>query len=710
MNANADGKTMNGRRRMTNESRVSPMGTSEAIVRHNPDIVSIHAPTVNGNEAVDFRQVTAQGDNLVHFGAGGSGQNCRVRKAIIHKQCDREIPHMNPTVMSNQAKDYREQDMNGHARIIPLSSNPLSLMQQQPIARSRSKKISPQRSEFFWEDSILWWQRDEKNKFRLANFTCTIVKIYILIGRKDEKYMLRVRYERACSSVEMDIPLGIFITKNYEWLTKDHPEYRLYPDVGNHRQGYKLYCSEISERISELPTDLIYEFPGWQKGSGRRHYGSAGDENCLCTRQLAPLAESNPKDVLQLGLAVLQFASMETMLPMLLQMHLGVTMMLFQDAGYHESFVFLIIAPTGNGKSYVARTLFNYFGGSFINFESTDRAIELELEKRIDATVVLDDLKSGRNKHLAEKLEHVLRQLGDMVGRKKSVNGGKEQESTDIRCNVVITAESDIDELQSSGRYRTLAIFVKPGELVNSPLLKQYHDDNERARLENRFSAFDVYMSAYVHYLEIVYSDTVQMIRNMDVDMPNLQSRQATIYKMLAIQAWIVLRFWCYFDIVDQAVAEEVYRMQWLPVLRKIMQVNGQRGRQSNPALMLLRAISEGIVSHRLPVEESKDAFENTSSNVAGYWDGNVLKLLPDYAFDFVTSYYAKLGIKFIETQNGVLTRLHEKGGGILEVYDQKEHKAKLLKKIKIHGRSVSVMCLKWPAVEKVLEEADLEE
>ena len=70
----------------------------------------------------------------------------------------------------------------------------------------------------------------------------------------------------------------------------------------------------------------------------------------------------------------------------------------------------------------------------------------------------------------------------------------------------------------------------------------------------------------------------------------------------------------------------------------------------------------------------------------------------------------SKLGIKFIETQNGVLTRLHEKGGGILEVYDQKEHKAKLLKKIKIHGRSVSVMCLKWPAVEKVLEEADLEE
>ena len=693
-------------------------GEHDCIVGHDADRPARHpplhpqyAPTVNGNQAIDYRATDR--DDMVSFNIQRDERPLGTAGGI-HVFQEEMIPQRRPTIDCNQSSDWRNPTICGHSPSISFASaNGGGFITPSNISSSKLHNPQQESNEFYWDGEILYHIKDGKRR-RLANFSCIIVRKYLLKSRRCEDIeMVRVKYIRTGGATEeIDIQLCKYAEENYSALVRKHPEFRLYSDSGQAKQLYRQYSSECFEASSGITWEICYVEPGWQKiGENTWHYFSERDEQCRSNRKLAPLDNIDLRDLALYASKILKIARLQVMLPTLLTIHHGVTKALLEDAGYTEDFITIFVGSTGSGKSYLARAFFTYFDGDFINFESTDCAIDIEMTKRIDAICVIDDLKSGNAKPLVNKLERVLRQIGDSVGRKKAVNRGsmqeREQEQVSVRCGVVITAESDPDALQESGVLRTLAISVRQGELTSSPLLKTFRDDIVLAHKSGRFAPLDKYMTAYIHFLEENYAFMVDVIAHMDfTPPPTIRPRQATVYRMMAIQAWLVLHFWQWCGLLPEEQAQSVLVSQWLPVLTEVLLDNFERGAKADPVILFLRAVSEGIASHRLLIADSKEVLNNSSTNYTGYWDDKVLKLLPDAVFDFVGRYYSSLEIQFVETQKGLLEKLYRKGG-ILEVYEQKDHKAKLLKKAKIRDVTVSVLCLRWDVVEQVLSEAD---
>ena len=199
------------------------------------------------------------------------------------------------------------------------------------------------------------------------------------------------------------------------------------------------------------------------------------------------------------------------MVPLLIHAHLGYTLKLYEDAGYNEQYILTLIGASGSNKTSLARVLFCLFGEVVVNFTATDRAIELDLMKRQDATLLLDDLSSGSDRILAEKFEKILRQLGDSIGRKRSINSGMEQDVVRTRCAVLLTAETDIDALSKSSKLKTLAVNIGI-DTLDSAALYMYQNDEIMAHSAGQWSKLEQYMTLYVRFLERNYS---QIVKNL---------------------------------------------------------------------------------------------------------------------------------------------------------------------------------------------------
>ena len=89
--------------------------------------------------------------------------------------------------------------------------------------------------------------------------------------------------------------------------------------------------------------------------------------------------------------------------------------------------------------------------------------------------------------------------------------------------------------------------------------------------------------------------------------------------------------------------------------------------------------------------------------NFIGFWSGLNLMLRSDLSFDYVLKYYGRQGQMFPESLQGVLNKFYELG--LLEVYEQKDHKAKLMKTVKIGNVNQNFICLRWHMVETLLNQ-----
>ena len=64
----------------------------------------------------------------------------------------------------------------------------------------------------------------------------------------------------------------------------------------------------------------------------------------------------------------------------------------------------------------------------------------------------------------------------------------------------------------------------------------------------------------------------------------------------------------------------------------------------------------------------------------------------------FVSDYYRKQGKIFPDSLQNILNVLYEMN--IIEGYEQKDHKAKLCKQVKVHNSTEYFICFRWANVE----------
>lgn len=545
---------------------------------------------------------------------------------------------------------------------------------------------------------------DKFNKtIRLSNFKVEILSIIKCISLTKEKTFYKIKIFNETTSEIIDVEQEKYFNL-YAELAKAHAEFRLYSDSYKSAGLFREYLSAVYQRKKNfLKINNFYEFSGWINDSNSIRYISGSDENCDSKRKIAYLKNVNWKNIFANAWRVLSLSlDKQVVLPLFLQMHIGYTAKLFEDAGLPVQYVFNIIGTTGSKKTAVAKILYCLFDmNDGINFTATDRAIEIYAEKCHDATVLLDDLYSVKEKSVLDKMHRFLRIYADGIGRVRSVNSGTEIERMDTRYAVVVTAESMLDGLQQSAKLRNFVVRVRK-DTFNDNVLRQFQIEAKEATFEERLNSLEIYLSAYIRFLESNYAQIVKEIINFQPPAMKLKfARQATIYKILSFQAKIILDFGkvCGFftDIDVQCLWDE-----WISILQSVMLENQYLCNQEEPYRLFLEALMQSYAQKIIQICNSKSEYELTAKFSYGYIEQNILKLEPNKIFDYVMTYYSHIGRGFSATSNDVISVLYEKG--VIDAYEQKNHKAKMLKTVVINGVKSKFLCLKIDEIKNILE------
>lgn len=545
---------------------------------------------------------------------------------------------------------------------------------------------------------------DKFNKtIRLSNFKVEILSIIKCISLTKEKTFYKIKIFNETTSEIIDVEQEKYFNL-YAELAKAHAEFRLYSDSYKSAGLFREYLSAVYQRKKNfLKINNFYEFSGWINDSNSIRYISGSDENCDSKRKIAYLKNVNWKNIFANAWRVLSLSlDKQVVLPLFLQMHIGYTAKLFEDAGLPVQYVFNIIGTTGSKKTAVAKILYCLFDmNDGINFTATDRAIEIYAEKCHDATVLLDDLYSVKEKSVLDKMHRFLRIYADGIGRVRSVNSGTEIERMDTRYAVVVTAESMLDGLQQSAKLRNFVVRVRK-DTFNDNVLRQFQIEAKEATFEERLNSLEIYLSAYIRFLESNYAQIVKEIINFQPPAMKLKfARQATIYKILSFQAKIILDFGkvCGFftDIDVQCLWDE-----WISILQSVMLENQYLCNQEEPYRLFLETVMQSYAQKIIQICNSKSEYELTAKFSYGYIEQNILKLEPNKIFDYVMTYYSHIGRGFSATLNDIISILYEKG--VVDAYEQKNHKAKMLKSVVINGIKTKFLCLKMDKIKQILE------
>ena len=138
----------------------------------------------------------------------------------------------------------------------------------------------------------------------------------------------------------------------------------------------------------------------------------------------------------------------------------------------------------------------------------------------------------------------------------------------------------------------------------------------------------------------------------------------------------------------------------WLDVLKLVMEANEQRGKEAEPYILFLQAIAQALRTGAIAA--SKNFISDKS---IGYVEKTDVILFPDAAYDYVISYYSRLGKIFSEGKRTLWDKFYSLN--LIEVYEQQNHKPKLFKKIKLNGVPTDCLWLKWRVVEQLLNQVN---
>lgn len=536
----------------------------------------------------------------------------------------------------------------------------------------------------------------------IANFIVKFTGMVKVVQRHSSKTMVEAVIKGRKAEATKEFELGE-ISRLLDILRETHPEFYV-TSSPNAKNLLGEYISEAFEmQMSDKGMKTRYEVSGWQKeDEGKFRYVSGRDKDCCSNRILPALDSFNHQTTINFMKGIFSIAVPELMVPLFLHLHAAYLAGLFQEAGMPIQYIMDILGPTGSRKTALAKLLFLAFDNKdVVNFQSTMRGIELSLEQAYDSTAVLDDLNNASDKPSVEKLERIIREIGDTAGRVKSTNGGKDEERTAMRVGLVVTAESTLDVLPQSSRLRNLGLVID-GQTIDNQALAKFQKKKSEAAAAQKPNFLENYLALFISYVEEHAPGIVYAIRERKVPFLTLKFyRQAEIYTQLALTARFVLDFWS--EVLGPSEQIEVLYEAWIATLQKVMKQNQLRNSAGDPVLLFASAVTQLVTTGRLHISNSRKEYETESESV-GYWqdESNFLILDPQAIYKEVVRYYKDAGQAFVISQQDLYSALIDRD--LSEGYPQKDHKAKPLKRIKLNETMLSVLCLRWANVKRLVE------
>lgn len=159
---------------------------------------------------------------------------------------------------------------------------------------------------------------------------------------------------------------------------------------------------------------------------------------------------------------------------------------------------------------------------------------------------------------------------------------------------------------------------------------------------------------------------------------------------------------------MDIATAQSLYYGEYAATIQHMIRTNEVRCSDEDPDKMFLVALAEGIARGTIKLADSRKQFTDNSTEWFGFWENDNAVFNATQAYEFVTYYYNRLGLRFTESMKGLWALLRNKG--YTDGYKEKNRLDRPLKEIQINGGELKILCLKWDLVVQTIAAMEIKE
>jgi len=510
---------------------------------------------------------------------------------------------------------------------------------------------------------------DKKEESQICNFTVQLIERVIEKTYDSEVEKVKLQALNRAGTVVVEVSLEKF-SSLFKEIRKKDPGFWLSP--GTHAQ-FEQYIAELyNQEKNKLPTRITYSNAGWQTIDGQNYYLSGGRLGCIAERSIPEIPKqqwstyaSHGRDFIKVG------NQSDKMIPLFVAAHLGYLAKPFEDIGCPVQFLTVLIGQTGSLKTSLAKELFQCFNcEGFLNFHSTEAAIELHRKDAYDQTLMLDDIFSCSDKAVIRKFELLLRSFGDTAPRRKANSTVTGTESVPIRGAAVVTAEN-LPASQLSSALRCLNILVD-NQTFNKNELRKFQENSSHAKMAGSSSVLQGYFASFISYVETNYNPIMQeamvlhheLSKNNDIKFPRL----AAIYRVMLIATSIVLNFWRTSRIIDDITHHQL-RDEWQISIFRLIKENQAMATTSEPYAKYMATINDQLNIGSAKIATSINEFAQMYPTFIGYAEGEMLYLDSSATFRIASEEHKDRG--FEVTESAINKRLCDLG--ITKFYVEKD-------------------------------------
>ena len=582
--------------------------------------------------------------------------------------------------------DIVEDEKNGKNIEGSLSTNRCQISRNMPgpglalrtVNTDEERVIDFQVDYYSSEKSELLVKQEGSDVFtKLCNFVPQLLEIrnYIDTSDSELKYLIRLNFNDGYSETEIS-------TEDFKksgWIEAAAPMKAILSPIKN---VYKMIKDFIILQSSTAQTVDKFQFVGWLYRGGKHVY--LHGNGCIGSDEIG--LHGKPELVLEYDLrhsrkfcfdaaATVVNASEDRFVTgtYFSFLHAGFLTELFSEAGYPIREGLFLYGKTNSGKTTLACTLSVWNRTKAIlnpesNFYSTGTSLEKNLSLYKDSLQLIDDVFStstrAKASELAQKVETIVRYIGDSAGRGRCDNKLNSLNTYPPRGLVVMTGEG-LPKGESTVS-RLISLNLKK-ESIDSEFL-DYHKHNPKV-LGTHFYYFIDWIAA--NYDEIVrfISENFHPRRKVYKEMKVGRTRDALI--TLDLTAMIFGKYASDCQLLAESDVEWFVR-DLIGLNYQALSVHYEMFKEENPCYMFLNAIQEGELVGKIHFRPRGNFEGIYKGNHIGFEDEDYLYLIPDATMSFLTSHYRALNRFYPLGKDATLEALAYEN---LILYEQKEDK-----------------------------------
>ena len=350
----------------------------------------------------------------------------------------------------------------------------------------------------------------------------------------------------------------------------------------------------------------------------------------------------------------------ELIIPQFLLAHLGVLFQLFKAAGKTPRFVTIMTGRSGSLKTSMSLVLFKLFHNQgqtpTASFRDTETALEIKLGELNSSVGIFDDFAPPaadqlRSKATREKLEAIIRYVGDHVSKSRSnTQLGKAKEF--IPSGVALVTAEDIFGSHSS-LLRCLVLSISKGDIDGAKL----------RRYQNSPNMIPTHMSRFINWVGLYGDRIVEMIHEEyhthKFDRIVTELRLIDTAETLLMTARIIATYGIECGAMDYSSAQNFYQRCYNALCTAIT-ASEAMSKEANPCIMYLTAFFD--LCERGEIKLASDITLYNGELHDGFLCADCAWVDPHSTYAKVRHYHSKLNTIFPLSEKQLNTHLGDAG------------------------------------------------